>query len=252
MNYFAHPSAAKRYAASRPYFHPLVMERIRETLELEKPLDRVLDVACGTGQSSVALKTIARHIVGTDISPEMLGEAPHDSHIHYVAGRAEALPFPDETFDLLTVSLAFHWFERERFLAEAHRVLLPDASLVIYNNGFSGQMRGNPAYTQWNHQSYIHRYPTPPRNNHVLTPEDARVAGFHLERQEAFENDVTLTPEQLAGYLTTQSNVIAAVEQGGERIEEVYRWLVEQVRPFFEGETAVFPFVGTIVYLGRG
>ena len=37
-------------------------------------------------------------------------------------------------------------------------------------------------------------------------------------------------PEELVAYLTTQTNVAAAFEQGRETLESAYQWLFEQVR----------------------
>jgi len=54
--------------------------------------------------------------------------------------RAEALPFAGDVAPILSTALAFHWFEREPFLAEAWRVLRPGGLLLIYNNGFTGVM----------------------------------------------------------------------------------------------------------------
>ncbi len=153
MSYFAHRTAAERYARSRPYFHPLVIDMIRERLALAAPVGRALDVACGTGQSAVALRAIAAAVVGTDVSRPMLAAAPRAAGLRYVVAAAEALPLAEGVFDLLTVALAFHWFERERFLAEARRVLRPEGWLVIYNNGFSGTMRENADFARWNRGS---------------------------------------------------------------------------------------------------
>ena len=44
---------------------------------------------------------------------------------------AEELPFADSSVDLVTVMTAFHWFDRSRFLLEAHRVLKPRGCLAL-------------------------------------------------------------------------------------------------------------------------
>jgi len=54
-NYFAYQSAASRYASARPYFHPLVIGKIKDYLQLQEPLQRALDIGCGTGQSTIEL-----------------------------------------------------------------------------------------------------------------------------------------------------------------------------------------------------
>lgn len=250
-NFFAYQTAAERYAQSRPYFHPLVVGKIKEFLQLQEPVAQALDVGCGTGQSTLALTSVAKQITGTDVSAEMLAQALSDSHIQYLEAPAEMLPLPDTSFDLITVSLAFHWFDRDRFLSEAYRLLRPSAWLIIYNNGFSGRMRENPEYEKWDKQSYRARYPTPPRNNQTLEPDEAQKYGFQFVHQEPYSNDVSFTVEQLASYLTTQSNVIAAVEQGTESNESVYNWLINELAPMFKVSAATFSFGGSIWYFQK-
>lgn len=46
---------------------------------------------------------------------------------------AEELPFADGSVDLMTAMSAFHWFDRPRFLREAHRVLKPRGCLALLN-----------------------------------------------------------------------------------------------------------------------
>jgi ubiquinone/menaquinone biosynthesis C-methylase UbiE len=218
---------------------------------VREPLGRALDVGCGTGQSTVALTAVARQVIGTDASFAMLSQAPCADGINYLQAPAESLPLSDNSIQLLTVSLAFHWFDRTRFLYEARRVLEPAAWLVIYNNGFFGTMKENPQYEQWNRSHYLQRYPTPSRHNHPLSQQDAQQHGFHFVHQEGYSNEVLFTVEELASYLTTQSNVIAAVEQGAQSIEEAYDWLISQLLPMFSTETATFPFGGSIWYLQK-
>jgi ubiquinone/menaquinone biosynthesis C-methylase UbiE len=249
MNFFSVHRAAERYARCRPYFHPLVTERIWKQLGLERPLDNALDVGCGTGQSTTALRTLAHSVVGVDISAAMLAEAPNEPGIRYVEAPAEAIPEADESFDLITTSLAFHWFDQEKFLGEVQRLLKPGGWLVIYNNGFSGQMKENPAFEGWSNEVYLTRYPSPPRNSQPLTAESAQKFRLDFAHREHYQNDISFTAEELAAYLTTQSNVIAAVEQGSETVEEVYGWLLDQVQPFFVVSPATFLFGGYIWYL---
>jgi SAM-dependent methyltransferase/GNAT superfamily N-acetyltransferase len=251
MNYFAHQTAAERYAKSRPYFHPLVIDRIRAFLHIQSPVPVAVDVACGTGQSALALTEIASSVIAADIAPAMLAQALAHPRIRYVAAPAEQLPVETHGADLMTVSLAFHWLDRSRFLAEAHRILRESGALVIYSNGFFGQMKENPDFARWNRETYLTRYRTPPRNNRPLTEQDARNSSFVLLGREHYTNEISFSPEHLARYLMTQSNVIAAVEQGAESLPAVYSWLLESVGPLFPAPAATFLFGGEILFLQR-
>lgn len=249
MSFFGFQTAAQRYARSRPYFHPQVMAMIRQQLGLTGRLPQALDVACGTGQSTVALAEIAQRVVGVDASGAMLAQAPVKRGIGYLQAAAEAVPLASGAFDLLTVALAFHWLQREKFLTEARRLLRAGGWLVIYNNGFTGEMAENPSFRAWSHGGYQARYPTPPRNRAPFTDEQAGQFGFVFVARETFRNRVVFSPTALAGYLMTQSNVIAAVEQGQETTGDVYDWLVQAVTPFFDGQTATFLFGNSVWFL---
>jgi SAM-dependent methyltransferase len=224
----------------------LVVKKIGDFLGLREPIPLALDVACGTGQSTVALKEISSRVVGTDVSQEMLARAPREAGVRYVEAPAEDLPFEDRSFRLITVALAFHWFDRSRFLAEARRVLEPSGWLVVYDNGFFGEMKENPKHERWYRKVYLVRYPSPPRQGETLTDDECRKHGLRLVERESYTNEVSFSAEELASYLMTQSNVTVAVEAGGESPESVREWLVTSVAPIFERSRGTFRFGGAI------
>ena len=250
MNYFAPKSAAERYAKGRPYFHPHVVSRIKAYLSLVKPVARALDVGCGTGLSTRSLKAIARHVVGIDPSVEMMALAPPDLQIEYIVAPAEKIPANDHDFDLITLSSVFHWISRSLFFVEAARVLRPHGWLVVYDNYFSARMEENSAFQAWGREHYVTKYPSPPRARVGFGAEDSEKEGFQFVGQEDYQNFMKFSIETLVEYLITQSNIIAAVEGGKERIEDVRQWLTESVTPFFAGRAeATFMFRGPIWYL---
>jgi SAM-dependent methyltransferase len=248
MRYFDSRSAAQRYAKGRPSLHPQVVERIQQCLSPAGLVPRAIDVACGTGLSSIALKPVAREIVGTDISEAMIRLAPVDPQIRYVVAPAEDLPFPDAHFDLLTVCGALHWLDATAFLREARRVLRVGGHMVIYDNAFTGRMEENPAFHSWLKHVYRKTYPPPPRPR-VPMPQTVEEAGFRPLGEESYQSTVSFSPETLVDYLVSQSNVIAAVEGGHQSIEQVQDWLTDHVSPFFQGdEKRTFLFGGPIWY----
>jgi demethylmenaquinone methyltransferase / 2-methoxy-6-polyprenyl-1,4-benzoquinol methylase len=98
----------------------------------------VLDVACGTGDLSIELqKDSAAKIIGTDFCRPMLSIAneknePQANAIPYVEGDAMSLPFPDETFDALTIAFGLRNLSNwENGLRELNRVLKPNGKLVV-------------------------------------------------------------------------------------------------------------------------
>ncbi len=248
-NYFAGEDVAGRYSLNRPYFHPTVIDRVARFLHLQEPLSVVLDVACGTGKSTVALAEITSRVVGVDSSAGMLSHSETHGRVRYAEAAAEDLPFEDGSFDLITVASAFHWFNRDCFLFEARRVLNTSGWLVVYDNRFLGKMKENAAFETWVRESYALRYPSPPRDGRPIAGEEVRRYGFFLAGTEEYANEVRFSVEELAGYLETHSNVIAVVEAGRESLEEAHEWLVESLRDLFPGSSATFEFGGDISYL---
>jgi demethylmenaquinone methyltransferase/2-methoxy-6-polyprenyl-1,4-benzoquinol methylase len=105
---------------------------------LADPNAKVLDVACGTGDLSIALNENAvAKVTGTDFCRPMLTIARTKSadltnSIPYVEGDAMQLPFPDERFDAVTI--AFGLRNLANFgegLKELRRILKPGGSLVV-------------------------------------------------------------------------------------------------------------------------
>lgn len=245
MNFFSSQSAAERYPKGRPYFHPLVIERIRTFLSSTKQVQRAIDVGCGTGLSTVSLKEIAGEVIGVDSSLEMIALAERTKSVRYVLADAVKLPFGENDFDLMTLSSAFHWLDRREFLREAGRVLRPRGWLIVYDNYFSGRAKGDAAF-----QTYLTKFPSPPRAGLNFTTEDADNEGFHLAWHEFYQNTISFSLEGLIDYLLTHSNIIAAVERGGEDINRVRLWLAENFEPSFGGRKEVdFLFSGPIWYL---
>lgn len=249
-DFWTEPSAARRYREARPYFHPIVMDLIRRRigLEPEQKLAHGIDVGCGTGQSTVALLKLVDTATGVDNAEQMLAHAEARECVEYRIGTAEQLPAEANSADIVTASLAIHWFDLPIFLAEAQRVLRPGGWLITYSNGFRAQMVGNPEFHEWCGYGYAARYPTPPRA--AYNPPDDTFAGspFELVSTDDYSNEVDFTPEQLVAYLMTHSNVVAKVEQGSESAADVRAWLSEQVQPFFSHKSETFLFGGAITY----
>jgi ubiquinone/menaquinone biosynthesis C-methylase UbiE len=252
MNYFDPKSAAERYAKGRPYFHPQVIEKIKAYLAPVEPFERAIDVGCGTGLSTIALKEIAHQIAGTDISAEMIALAPADPQIIYYIAPAEELPVKDNDFDLMTLSSVFHWIDRSKFFKEARRVLRSKSWLVVYDNYFTAHMVENTAFQAWFQDTYIKKYPTPPRNRVDFGVEDSAKEGFHFLKQEQYQNSIKYSLKTLIDYLVTQSNIIAAVEGGNQTMDDVSKWLTESIQPIIGERTeATFIFGGPIWYLRK-
>ena len=96
--------------------------------------DNILDVACGNGRLIHMLSQKEEiNAYGIDLSEEMIKTAKRNHpNINFVVGNSENLPFEENSFDLITVSCAFHHFEKPAiFMKEAYRILKKGGILLI-------------------------------------------------------------------------------------------------------------------------
>ena len=101
-----------------------------------RPGQRILDLAAGTGASSVSLAKSGAEVVAADFSPGMIaeGERRHRNirNLSFVEADATALPFDDDAFDAVTMSFGLRNVnEPKKALAELLRVTKPGGRLVI-------------------------------------------------------------------------------------------------------------------------
>lgn len=108
----------------------------------------VLDVACGTGDMVVALAKRGCTVTGIDLSKEMLDVARHKTtSATFLLGDAEALPFPDGSFDAVTCAFGVRNFVHlELGLSEMLRVLKPGGRLLVLELATPDSARIRPFY----------------------------------------------------------------------------------------------------------
>jgi ubiquinone/menaquinone biosynthesis C-methylase UbiE len=113
---------------------------------------RVLDIGTGSGRLSIELakaKGSNFEITGLDISENMLKKAAENARqagvedkIKFVQANADALPFPDGSFDLvISYASLHHWFRPATVFKEAQRVAKKGGAVIIRDNR---RVYGNP------------------------------------------------------------------------------------------------------------
>jgi demethylmenaquinone methyltransferase/2-methoxy-6-polyprenyl-1,4-benzoquinol methylase len=111
-----------------------------------RPDDRALDLCCGTGDISFALARAGAETTGLDFSEKMLEVAKCRSRKktplsafrtpQFIQGDAMAIPFPDNSFDVVTVGYGLrNLADWKRGLDEMNRVAKPGARLVVLDFG---------------------------------------------------------------------------------------------------------------------
>jgi demethylmenaquinone methyltransferase / 2-methoxy-6-polyprenyl-1,4-benzoquinol methylase len=108
-----------------------------------QPGERALDLCCGTGDITLALALQGLEVTGLDFSEPMLSHAaarfqtqnaktPFPHPPQFIQGDAQQIPFPDNTFDLVTVGYGLRNLASfETGLREMQRVARPGARLLI-------------------------------------------------------------------------------------------------------------------------
>jgi demethylmenaquinone methyltransferase/2-methoxy-6-polyprenyl-1,4-benzoquinol methylase len=142
----------------------------RRVVELGKPQPgaRALDVCCGTGDLAVALARRSAEVVGLDFSERMLELAARKAEALverspgvdgaaaglrpvFVRGDAQRLPFPDASFDLVTMGYGLRNLSSwETGLREMQRVAKPGARIVILEFG-----KPDNAVWRWLYFAYL-------------------------------------------------------------------------------------------------
>jgi ubiquinone/menaquinone biosynthesis C-methylase UbiE len=136
-----------------------------------RPIDRVLDIGCGTGSLLLLVKRLVPGVdaVGVDPDERALARATRKAQragaqIQFDRGFADALRYPDTSFNRVFSSFMFHHLGRDekgRALLEIRRVLKPDGSLHLLDFG------GRDTAAHWSRLPGLH-------SHHRLTDNDAR------------------------------------------------------------------------------
>ena len=176
---------------------------------------QVLEVCCGTGQVGAALAQAGAHVVGADISAEML-ELAAPRLAETILGDARALPMPDACFERLVLRQAWHFLDPAVAPAELFRVAAPGAVLVTGQIVPFGQE--DEAYLRQIHQAKqadLDFFPT-----EEGLARDLEAAGWLIE-----ERREVLVQEEINAWLRH-------APETGERAPEVIRLIREAPEPY--------------------
>ena len=149
MNYDATeiPAAYDRGREHGPEIHNLWMDVVSSHVS-DRTIKSILDLGCGTGRFTEDLAVcFDAEVVGIDPSKKMLAQArpkQRDPRIRYALGRAEALPLPDNSIDLIFMSMVFHHFDDPKLAARECRRVLRDAGTVFLRAGTREQISAYP------------------------------------------------------------------------------------------------------------
>lgn len=199
------------YAKFRP---TLPIELFDYVIELAPGRDFAWDCGTGNGQSAYILSNFFKQVKATDISEKQLKNAVQKSNIEYSQQSAEQTDFEDESFDLIMVSQAIHWFDFDLFFKEVERLLKPNGIIAIAGYDLP---RLSPEINQLIQKLYneiLDGYWDKERKhidehyeNIPLPFEEIKIPDFHIHDE--------WQPEHLKGYLNSWSGLQHFIREKG-------------------------------------
>lgn len=230
---------AADYQAGRPGYPPEVIRLLVEEFQVD-PSSRLLDLAAGTGKLTSALLPTGADVVAVEPVAEMreqLERAVPQAEV--LQGTAETIPLEDGTVDAVVVGQAFHWFQAHEALDEIHRVLRQGGGLALVWN-----VRDRSVAWVSNLYEVIDRY-----RGHLphgsegawreVLEDDER---FLPLRQETFDHQQELAPEEVVRQIASISYVSAAPEQEREAALAEVRHILDTHEQTKGRELVMMPF----------
>lgn len=191
---------AADYAKFRPRYPK---ELFRWLASIAPARELAWDCATGSGQAAVELAEGFERVIATDASETQVANAERHQRVEYRVATAEASGLELESVDLITVAQALHWFDLEKFYAEARRVLKSRGVLAAWAYKLATVTPAIDAVVNHYYADVVGPYWPAER---VLV-EKFEELSFPLPAIEmpAFEMVADWNVEQLLGYLGTWS-----------------------------------------------
>lgn len=101
-----------------------------------KPIGKILDVGCGTGQATLLFAQGGYRIIGLDVGQEMVDIAKEKCSsfpkVSFKVGTFEDLKFPEASLDIIVSGMAWHWINPNGREEKAHRLLKSGGTLALF------------------------------------------------------------------------------------------------------------------------
>lgn len=203
---------AAQYVQFRPVYPQALLDFVNSQVRSKKA---AWDCGTGNGQVAVQLAQSFEQVMATDISAAQLSQATALPNVTYLQARAEQTPFEPDSFDLITVAQAIHWFDFERFYQEVNRTGRKGGIIAVWGYGL---LQLNPEI------------------DHIIKPFYKQKIGPYWDKERKYIDDhyqtipfpfreiqspsfaihVQWNLSELIGYLQTWSSVQKYIASNGE------------------------------------
>ncbi len=242
------PRLSASYAHGRPAVHQRIVETAMKHLNIVGRFHRALDIGCGAGHSTAALKPFAEMVVGIEPHTVMLAHrsivAPHGL---FVVGTAEVLPFSSGAFDIIAAAGSLNYIDTGLFLPEANRVLAPDGVLLVYDFHAGQRMAEGSQLDKW-FSGFESRFPSPPRYSFDLRDLPYSQTGLRLDGYEELEVGVPMTVDSYVSYIMSQTSVEQAINHG-ESEDSIRAWCEKGLSDIFGDRSQHVLFSAYVAYV---
>jgi SAM-dependent methyltransferase len=209
------------------------------------PVRVAVDVGCGAGASTAALRGMAETIVGFDPYPPMVLAATRAVRdLGFAVAAAEAMPLAAGSVDLLAAAGSLDYVDVAAFVAEADRVLGAAGTIAVSNYGFGRPT--DPAVVSGWADRFVRRWPRPPAT--PVTAGSFDRTPFRVVTDEKFVVTLPMAFDAYVAYLLTDTGVARAVA-AGTTTTAVRAWCADQLAAF--GAEQPVAFDCALLVLGR-
>ena len=201
------------YARARPTYPDKLFNYIKELIQHH---NAVWDCATGNGQAALGLSKVFKRVYATDISDAQIEHHLKIPAVEFSVCPAEKTDFADNSFDLVNVAQALHWFDFERFWPEVKRVLKPGGAFITYSYGWFEISPEIDALVQSEIMDVISPYWAP---NNLLAINGYRDVAFPFKKLDVPDSPILLswTFMQMMDYLHTWSATRRCMDALGDR-----------------------------------
>ena len=222
---------------------------------------RLLDVACGPGFVSEAAAARGAVPVGVDLATAMVERArARCPDLTFVVGDALRLPFPDASFDAVTMNFGIlHVSQPERALAEARRVLVPDGRLAFTTWMAQGNATDEISDAALAEHAIAVEGPEGPSYYVFAEPDECRhaLAGCGFDLGSLRMDTVTALWRVPSADSLFQAQLHAGVRtaavlraQPPERLEAIRSAIADGVRRYADGDAFALPIAARLISAG--
>lgn len=216
---------SKIYSASRPHYPKELFEYLRS---IAPSTDLVWDCATGNGQAAIALAEYFKKVIATDASQQQIDNAFEMQNVEYLVAPAEEIYFEDESVDMVTVATALHWFDHDRFFAEAQRVLKPGGVLATWSYAETNIEPEIDMVMDYFSKEYLLDYWAPEAKINWVDRYESIELPFEIIEVPEFQMEMDWDLEQLVSYLHSWSAVQTHLEQSRfDPVEIIFPDLLE-------------------------